>query len=859
MGWFRKLKATLRPRGLDNALDDELRFHIEQRTEDFIAQGMGPEEARREALRLFGNRTALRESTRERDMLVWLETGVQDVRYALRGMRRRPGFAGAAVLSLALGIGANTALFSLLDALLLKSAPVENPRALVKIREGETFGFSHRAFEELQTRVRSFAGVTATEPVFGVVNITERGEPRTAFLQVAAGSYFDVLGVPAWQGRVFHQAGVNSPDGAIAVISEQYWRSHYGASPSALGAHFQFLDKDFTVVGIAPPGFRGMFLDFPADVWVPLEQMPKHDAAYLERARALLVLARLRPGVTAARAAAEVSGVLGKKITVAPGGNGYSMLRTTYAEPLTVVECVAGLVLLIACANLANLMLAGAAARQSELAIRQAIGASRTRLVRQWLTESLVVSLCGAALALVVAAWLSRALLRFLPPTAAPALGSLSFRLDFRVLGFAAGLAIFTCLLFGLAPALRAARIAPARGLRMASGNWSSRALVVCQVALCTILLTGSGLFLRTLANLRARESGYVREHMLVASTVPIRGVRRQQTARAEEELRARAAAIPGVRVAGYSDLGVLSGFGIGYNVLGEGEVRAPAQDRGSFRLLVSNGFFAAMGTPLLAGRDFTAEDDAGNAPVAVVNQAFVREFLPPGNPIGRRFRTDENSPPAEFEIVGVVKDTLLANMRLDPMATYYLPYRGRTRGTMTLAIRSAGDLGPIASALERLAREIDPRWSLRDVAPFTEIEDRSLVVERLVAQTSAAFGALSVLVASIGLYGLLALGVARRTKEIGLRIALGASRSGVHWMVVREALALLAIGVAVGLPCASAAARYVATMLYGLRPGDAGNMAVTALAMTAVAAAAALIPAARAARVDPMIALRCD
>jgi hypothetical protein len=332
MGWFRKLRATLRPRGLDSALDDELRFHLEQRTEDFIAQGMGPEEARREALRLFGNRTALRESTRERDMLVWLETTVQDVRYALRGMRRRPGFASAAVLSLALGIGANTALFSLLDALLLKSAPVENPRGLVKIREGDTFGFSHRAFEELQTRVRSFAGVTATEPVFGEVNITERGEPRTAFLQVAAGSYFDVQGVPAWQGRVFHQAAVNSPDGAIAVISEQYWRSHYGASPAALGAHFQFLDKDFTVVGIAPPGFRGMFLDFPADVWVPLEQMPKHDPAYLERARALLVLARLRPGVTAARAAAEVGGVLGKKITVAPGGNGYSMLRTTYAD-----------------------------------------------------------------------------------------------------------------------------------------------------------------------------------------------------------------------------------------------------------------------------------------------------------------------------------------------------------------------------------------------------------------------------------------------------------------------------------------------------------------------------------------------
>jgi len=478
--------------------------------------------------------------------------------------------------------------------------------------------------------------------------------------------------------------------------------------------------------------------------------------------------------------------------------------------------------------------------------------------VRQWLTESLLVSLCGTALALLIAAWLSRALLHFLPPSAAPALGNLSFRIDLRVLGFAAGLAIFTCLLFGLAPALRATRIAPNRGLREATGNWSSRVLVICQVAMCTIMLTGSGLFLRTLSNLRHRDSGFAQEHLLVASTWMIRGATAKQAAHAEEELRARAAAIPGVRVAAFSDIGLLSGFGLGFHVLSESALPKPAQERLTFRLLVSPGFFAAMGTPLLAGRDLTAEDQAGSAAVAVVNQTFVREFLPPGNPIGRRFRTDESSPPAEAEIVGVVKDTLVANFRFDPVATYYLPYRGLTRG-VTLAIRAAGDLGPVASALERMARDIDPRWGLRDAVPFTEIEDRSLVVERLVAQTSAAFGALAVLVASLGLYGILALGVARRTKEIGLRIALGASRSGVQWMVVREALALLAVGVAVGLPCALAVMRYVATMLYGLTPGDAGNIVLTVAAMTAVAAAAALIPALRAARVDPMVALRCD
>jgi len=858
MGWFRKLKTSLRPRGLDNALDDELRFHLEQRTDDFIAQGMSRDEARREAALLFGNRTALRESTRDSNVLVWLETTLQDLRYAARGMRRRPGFTSAAILSLALGIGANTALFSLLDSLLLKMAPVTKPRELVRLQDRDIESLTYQMFEELQTHARSFSGITAIFRAFGERDITENGEPRTAFLQLAAAGSFDVLGVQAWRGRVFHEAEGKSAAGTVAVIGEAYWRSHYHSSPSALGSHFQYFNKDYTVIGIAPPGFGGMLADLPADMWIPLEQIPKPPPAEWARGRELVVIARLREGVSTPQAAAEVSALLQRKISLVPGGNGFSALRRKFWQPLTVVECLAGLVLLIACANLANLMLAGAAARQGELAIRQAIGAGRARLVRQWLTESLLVSLCGAALALLVAAWLSRALLRFLPPTAAPALGNLAFRLDLRVLAFTAGLAIFTCLLFGLAPALRATRTAPNRGLREASGNWSSRALVVCQVALCTLLLTGSGLFLRTLSNLRHRDSGFAPDHILIATTRLIRGANRQQSAHAEEELRARAATIPGVRVVAFSDPGMLSGFGLEFHVDGESDVRLAPEQRIAYRILVSPQFFAAMGTPVLAGRDFTAADHDNDA-LAVVNQTFVQRFFPTGNPIGRHFRSDDTGSPMPLEIVGVVQDTRVLNMREDPVAVYYAPYLGRSRGTVTLAIRAAGDLAPVGSAVARMARDIDPRWGLQDVAPFTEIEDRTLVVERMVAQTSAAFGALAVLVASIGLYGLLALAVARRTKEIGLRIALGATRSGVQWMVVREALALLAFGVAVGLPCALAATRYVATMLYGLTPGDTGNIVLTVAAMTAVAAAAALIPAVRAARVDPMVALRCD
>jgi predicted permease len=851
MAWIHKLLRTIRPQPLDRALDDELRFHIEQRTDEFAAQGMSPAEARRQAELLFGNRTALRESTRDRNVLAWLESTLQDLRYAVRGMRRRPGFAAAAILSLALGIGANTALFSLLDALLLKTAPIADPRALVRVIDGDIESVPGLWFDTLRTGAHSFSGVTAVQRVFGELDITEHGETRSAFLQSASSGYFDVLGVTAWQGRVFHQDDARSPNGAVAVISESYWRAHYGASPSALGAHFQFLTKDYTVVGIAPPGFRGMLLDFPADIWVPLEQAGSVDPAYWNRGRALVVLGRLRRGVTRTQATAEIGSLLRRKLTLVPGGTGYSALRVKFWQPLTVVECVAGLVLLIACANLANLILAGAAARQSEIAIRQSIGAGRMRLVRQWLTESLLISLLGAAFGLLVAAWMSRGLLAFLPPSAAPALGNLQFRLDLRVLAFSAGLTVLTCILFGLAPALRATRVAPNRGLRVASNLWTNRALVVCQVALCTLLLIGAGLFLRTLANLRHASAGLGSDHLVVATTRPIRGASGREMAHAEEELRARAATIPGVRIAASSDIGVLSGFGV--------EFRVGEQDKSAARLLVSPGFFAAMGIQLLAGRDLVAADDASNVRVAVVNEKFVRDMLPPGNPIGRRFLSTDETPPVDVEVVGVVQDTRVIDLREKSLPTYYAPYRDRSRGTVTLALRVAGNAAPVMSALERMAREIDPRWGLKDVAPFTEIEDRSLVVERLVAQTSAAFGVLAVLVASIGLYGVLALGVARRTKEIGLRIALGASRTGVHWMVMREALALLAMGIAIGVPCALAAARYIATMLYGLTPADPSNLAVTLLVMTVVAAAAGLIPAVRAARVDPMVALRCD
>ena len=858
MAWLRRLRATLRPGRMDSELDDELRFHIEQRAEELTAAGMTSEQARREAELMFGNRTWTRESTRERNVLLWLQAAIQDARYGVRSMRRNRGFAAAAVLSLALGIGANTAMFSLLDALLLKSLSVEQPDRLVRVLDGGFGAMAYPVFETLRSHSRMLSGVIASQRVFGDVRFEEGGQTVMADVQPVTAAFFDVLGVKAARGRCFHQAEAKTAEGGVAVISDRYWHSHYGASDLALGAHLRYGQWDFTVVGIAPAGFRGAFVDFPADIWLPLEQVMGAQPEFWARARALAVLGRLNAGVTRERAAAEASGLLGRKITMEPGGTGFSGLRAQYSRPLLVVECVVGLVLLIACANLANLMLAGAAARQRELAIRQAIGAGRARLVRQLLTESLMVSALGAALALAVAAWLSGAMLRFLPPKSVPALVNLSFHLEPRVLAFTGGLAIFTCLLFGLAPALLATRGAPGSALRGSSaigGRWMKRGLVVGEVALCTVLLAGAGLFVRTLANLRQVDSGFVPEHVLVATVSPPREYPAEQVAARVEELRLRVASFPGVRAAGFSNTGMLSGFVIAGQVEVDGYTPAPGEDTREATVHVSPGFFAAMGTPLVAGRDFTVQDDAHAHAMAIVNEKLARKYFGVANPVGRHFRTDEQ---ISVEIVGVVKDSRPIGLREPVFPIYYRPC-AQVSACSTLAVRALGNLGAVAAAVREAAREIDPRFTLTDVVPFTEVQDRTLATERMVAECSAGFGALALVVACIGLYGVLAYSVARRTREIGVRMALGATRPAVQWMVLRESLALVVLGFAAGVPCALAGARYVTSMLYGLAPGNLANLAAAMAVMVGVAAAGAFLPARRAAKVDPMAALRCE
>jgi len=872
MRWLNRLWSTLRPRRLDRDLDDELKFHIERRAADLIAQGMRPAEARREAARRFGNVTLEKERARDRSILVWLETLLQDLRYAARTLRRNPGFALTAILSLALGIGANAALFSVTDALLLKRLPVNDSSSLIRVRVYyPEFGDStvtYSFFDLIRKNAHTITGATAM--ALGGPTIEEHDGPTPAHVEIVSGEYFDLLGITASRGRVFHNA--NEP---IAVISDSFWRSHYAAG-EAIGKSVKFGKTVFTIAGVADEHFRGAQVDWPADIWIPLEQAVPSGARRGPNWFWLEVMARLQPGATLPQTRAELDSLLhqhleqlagtrqfdhpqqraaffSKRVTVQPAATGISNLREHYIKPLLIVVGIAVIVLVIACVNLANLLLARATAREREIATRKAIGAGRIRLIRQLLTESALLTILGAIAAIFLARWLSAALLAFFPD-ASNALANLSFRVDPRMLAFMIAICLVTSLLAGLAPAIRVS--GPPRSQASSGG----RALIAVEIALCTILLIGSGWFVRTLRNLRTLDAGFVRDQVLLAFVGAPPGAKGPQATARFDELRDRVATIPGVRSASYSNYSIMTG-GEGQtsdNISAEGHPPTATENLTAIELRISPGFFATLGTPLLAGRDFTDRDGASAPKVAIVNEAFAKHFFGTVNAVGKRFGEDGPKSTLDYEIVGVVKDTKYANLREQSRPIYYRPmHQVPSDGGMVIAIRTSSDPGPIASAVRDAVHQTDPR--VTKITRISMLIDASLASERMVAQLSAAFGGLALLVACIGIYGILAYRVARRTREIGVRIALGASRAGVEWMIVRESLALLGIGIAAGIPVALGLSRYITSLLYGLTPADPWTLAGALLLLALVSSFAALLPARRASRIDPMSALRCD
>jgi predicted permease len=869
--FFNKLRSIVRRPRRDDEIRAELQFHLDEEVDEIRAAGFTEEDARAAARRALGNPVVVAEDTRAAWGWRWLEHLAQDVVYALRVVRRRPGFSAAAILSLTLGIGGNVALFSLLDALLVESLPVSRPSELVELfeppRQGsrpiDDFIYNHYLrLREGATRLDPLAGASLTFES----EVFLHGSRQRVIVQMVSDNYFDTLGVEAARGRVFHAGAATAGSEPLAVISDSYWRRTFGGDPSAIGAALRYRTVDTTIVGIAPPQFKGIELEASVDVWLLVEQVVPPASQDRARSRWIRVFGRLAPGATVEQAAAEATAVMARPIILQTGGRPYSSLRAQLHQPLLLVGMVVVLVLAITCTNLANLTVAGNLARERELAVRRALGASRWRMVRQLLTETLVLVAAGTGGALLLARWITAALLGFVPPRYAPALLELRFDLDGRVLVLAVLATLVTTTAIGLLPALASTRGRSSSGLRVTAGGaprtrtWTSRALIVGEIAACAVLLMVAGVFVRTVQNLRAQDAGYHEAQLLVADISFPRDYREPRRDVLIDELRHRVAALPGIERASFSRVGQLSGSGFGSRI-GFPGAAASAGDRSEvLEERISPGFLATMGTRLIEGRDFADADSATAPAVAIVNEAFALRFFGGTRAaIGRTFYQEGGSRSHEpMEVIGVAQDARWLSLRSAPVPMYYRPY-AQQGGTpvVRLALRTSRSVEVVIPQLLATAQAIDRDMTLGNIVPFAEVVNRTLVVERLVAYLSSVFAALGLLIAAIGLYGVLAYNVTRRRREIGVRIAVGASPGSVERMFLGESFALFALGLAIGAPLGIAVTRSVASMLYGIGPQDPSAIASVMLVLGLATGAAAYLPARRAASIDPIGALR--
>jgi len=827
---------------------------------------------------------------------------IQDLRFGIRMLVKNPGFTLVAIVSLALGIGANTSIFQLLNVVRLKALPVRAPQELVEVRPTDMSGtrgskstaypsVTNPIWEQIRERQQAFSGVAA----WGTndFNLAQGGEVRLAKALWVSGDFFNVLGVQPVLGRVFSttddQRGCSSPG---VVISHSFWQREYGGEASVIGRKLTLADHPFEIVGVTPQNFFGLEVGKTFDVAVPICA----DAVFSGKNNRLdsgtnwwlMVTGRLKPGWTLEQAGAHlqtmspslfqqtlpanyppvsVKDYLAMKLEAAPAGGGYSRLREDYERPLWLLLAIAALVLLIACANLANLLLARASSRERELAVRQAVGASRARLIRQLLAESLLLAVAGTAAGALLAQALSRFLVSFLSTSGNTVF--LDLAPDWRVLGFTAGIAVLTCLLFGLTPALRATRVEPGaamnasgRGLTAGRERFSlRRALVVVQVALSLVLVASALLFSRSLNKLLTIDAGFQQEGVLITRA----GFERlnlppERRLPFRREVLEKIKAIPGVDAAAETRLVPLSGSAAGNNVWLEGE--DGQRKMNTAFSWVGPDYFKTLRAPLVAGRDFDNRDADNSPKVAIVNETFARQLLNGANPVGKRFRveTTPNDPETTYEIVGLVKDSKYEELReeFSPIAFLAVSQQPRPQVVGQYLIHSSLTQAEITTAVTRVLGEINPNINISFRFLKTMIEE-SLMRDRLMATLSGLFGGLALLLASIGLYGILSYGVASRTKEIGIRMVLGAQSREVLSLVLREALLLVVIGVVVGLPVIFAATRFARTLLFGLTPTDPVSLGLAALLMLVVAMIAAYLPARRATKVDPLVALRYE
>jgi putative ABC transport system permease protein len=828
-----------------------------------------------------------------------METLWQDLRFGARLLRLNPGFAAIAMLSLALGIGANAAIFQLLDAVRLRTLPVKNPQELAVVRIDERHWASGRVtgpygaltnplWEQIRQRQEGFSGIFAWAGE--QFNLATGGEARYVRGNFVSGDYFRVLGEQPFMGRVFTAADDRRGCGAPgAVISYGFWQREFGGDASTLGRKITVEGHPFEIIGITSPSFYGVEVGRSYDVAVLVCSEPLiHGEGSMYDMRHgwwLSAMGRLKPGWTLSRATAQLKAVspVILEATIPPvykpddvkkymeyrfaafsAENGFSSLRREYENPLWTLLAIAALVLLIACANLANLMLARASAREREIGVRLSLGATRGRLIRQLLVESLLLAVAGAALGTLLSQGLSRGMVAFLSTERTRLFVDL--HPDWRVLGFTSGLAVLTCVIFGLTPALRATRVAPVVVLKSTGRGMTAgrerfglrRILVVSQVALSLVLLVGALLFVRTLRNLLTLDPGFQQEGVLVAeldmTRLNLPADRRQDFKR---DLLNRIRAIPGVDSAADTSIVPVSGSAWNENVIVEG--REKLKGLPSFNR-ISPGFFKTMRTVFLAGRDFDDHDTATAPKVAIVNETFVSKILNGANPIGVRFRQEGyvgNATP-DYEIVGLVKNTKYEDLREKPTPIVFVAQAQDDQPDLTaqFLIHSNLPASALLGGAKQVIGEASPDIAIEFHLMTTQIRE-SLMKERLMATLSGFFGFLAVLLAVVGLYGVISYTVARRTNEIGIRMALGAQRGNVVGMIMREAALLLVMGIAIGSALSLAAARAATPLLFGLKPHDPITLVLAVVALGAVAAAASFLPAHRASRLDPMAALR--
>jgi predicted permease len=953
-----RLRSLFRRRQADQELDDELQDHVERKTEEYVTKGMTPQEARRTALLEMGGVEKRKEQCRDARRVTWLQDLLQDLRFGLRMLRKSPGFTAVAVLTLALGIGANTAIFSVLDAVMLRPLPVRNPSRLVLLGwrasaryhpnlhflmfygacSMEGFGagpqghvasavytgcsFSEPFFHEVQ-QANIFSGVGAFADL-GMTYLSGIGSATTVYAEAVSGGFFHAMGIKASTGRLIEPADDTLSAAPVAILSYRFWQSAFGGSRNAIGHVIQVRGMPFTIVGVAEPGFTGITPGSNFDVWLPLSDWPpdtgRQRRAHDARAWWLTIVGRLKRGEQRAQAEAAVSGLLGNEIlhganplflapeesertlggtsrpptsssgepelTLASAQAGLMGYRGLYANPLYVMLFAVGIVLLIACTNLAALMLARTSAREKEMAVRLTLGAGRGRLVRQLLTESVTLSLLGGVLGILLAYMGAHAIVSFVKNVQLMTVGSADpmhlrierfTTLDPRILGFALALTLLTGVLFGLAPAFRNARLdlTPAlkEGARGAAHSGVAgrkrlrlgEALVVGQVALAVVVLVGAGLFVRTLSNLRDVNLGFDTRHVLSFGVWTPTTLNAKQEGILNQELERRLTEIPGVKSV------TSTGWPLLMNAVDWTVFHWPGKSTGeeseAGRLEVGPNFFSTLHVPLLAGRVFGAADfelAATNdgtklsrtpAPV-IVNQKFVEEFVGKGNPLGVRFGehgpTTQEPASTGYEIVGVVGNARLSGPRQRVSPLIFEPSLGSF-----FELRTAVDPRSIVTAAREIVIQVNPGIAIFDVTTESAQIDQLLFSERLMARLSGFLGLLAMALACIGLYGLLSYETSQRVHEIGIRMALGAQSQDVLRLILGRGIMLAAIGATTGIGGALALTRFLRSLLFEIQPSDPATFVGVAILLALVALLACYIPARRAMRVDPMVALR--